>query len=738
MGLLSVLGHPLSWPQSLPHLSHIKQHAILQFLALYRTFQTRASDAFLWGDETEGFFVSFPADENTVELALIGSTVLEALERYAVKIKKNEYRGEGTKKEKERTITFLPEYGRHMVEATPGQPYGSATSDLVKVEINMAKRRELIDSMLMDNESYLTCTVFPLMGVGQFTTRPYPVFGPVSQSQYVMDEIINEHPRFPALTANIRKRRGRKVEIKIPMWLDENTKGMAKPAEHGDMKYPELEKKEDALNLQTNFIYGDCMAFGMGSCCLQVTFQARSIHEARKLYDKLAVLSPLFLALTAGSPIFHGMLANHDVRWSAISQAVDDRTEEELKFLPKSRYSSIDCYLSEDSTCLEEYHDIPIPIDEPSYKTLIEHGVDHKLARHVAHLFTRDPLVIFEEKINVDDEKFSDHFENVQSTNWNNVRFKPPPPHGNIGWRVEFRTMEIQLTDFENAAFAVFVALVSRAILFFGINLYLPMSLNDVNMDRAHHVDAVLKEKFFFRKTWRNCTVADQIPEEIHELTVEEIFCGKTHIFPGLIPLVQSYLDLIKCDLETRAVVENYISLISGRARGKLQTCAAWTRDFVREHADYKKDSVVSPSIARDLLSAYDDIAHNLSVPYADAMFGELNINNPASAHLAYLSNLKKEKVEEMKSKSSGGPRILRSSTLVPNKHTSCEHLKRIWEYHMKQDQSKYLFSHLGVDEEESTLRASLEFLDLEIGLTSPANDADGMAVSMAMDAHFN
>jgi hypothetical protein len=28
----------------------------------------------------------------------------------------------------------------------------------------------------------------------------------------------------------------------------------------------------------------------------------------------------------------------------------------------------------------------------------------------------------------VDDEKFSDHFENVQSTNWQTVRFKPPPP----------------------------------------------------------------------------------------------------------------------------------------------------------------------------------------------------------------------------------------------------------------------------------------------------------------------
>ena len=47
--------------------------------------------------------------------------------------------------------------------------------------------------------------------------------------------------------------------------------------------------------------------------------------------------------------------------------------------------------------------------------------------------------------------------QNIQSTNWQTVRFKPPPVNSKIGWRVEFRPMEVQLTDFENAAFAVFI-----------------------------------------------------------------------------------------------------------------------------------------------------------------------------------------------------------------------------------------------------------------------------------------
>ena len=66
--------------------------------------------------------------------------------------------------------------------------------------------------------------------------------------------------------------------------------------------------------------------------------------------------------------------------------------------------------------------------------------------------------------------------QNIQSTNWQTVRFKPPPTNSPIGWRVEFRPMEVQLTDFENAAFAVFIVLLSRAILHFNLNLYIPIS----------------------------------------------------------------------------------------------------------------------------------------------------------------------------------------------------------------------------------------------------------------------
>ena len=69
---------------------------------------------------------------------------------------------------------------------------------------------------------------------------------------------------------------------------------------------------EGARAALADHIYLDAMGFGMGCCCLQVvpamndaavhsaqmTFQGRSIDEARYLYDQLAVMTPIMLALS--------------------------------------------------------------------------------------------------------------------------------------------------------------------------------------------------------------------------------------------------------------------------------------------------------------------------------------------------------------------------------------------------------------------------------------------------------
>ncbi|RKO94955.1 glutamate-cysteine ligase catalytic subunit, partial [Caulochytrium protostelioides] len=81
------------------------------------------------------------------------------------------------------------------------------------------------------------------------------------------------------------------------------------------------------------------------------------------------------------------------------------------------------------------YNDLPLTVDPAIEATLRDAGVDLWLARHVAHLFIRDPLVVFHELLDQDPATSSDHFENIQSTNWQTMRFKPPPPHmPDVGW----------------------------------------------------------------------------------------------------------------------------------------------------------------------------------------------------------------------------------------------------------------------------------------------------------------
>ncbi len=87
------------------------------------------------------------------------------------------------------------------------------------------------------------------------------------------------------------------------------------------------------------------------------------------------------------------------------------------------------------------------------------------------------------------------------------------------GWRIEFRPLELQLTDFENAAFAMFPVLFSRCLLAKGYDFYIPMSYVEENMRRAQKKDAVLREKFYIR---RNILIA---PKTTVNVPVEDAVC---------------------------------------------------------------------------------------------------------------------------------------------------------------------------------------------------------------------
>lgn len=611
MGLLSA-GSPLSWEETKKYADHVRQHGIIQFLNIYHKLKDRQKDVLKWGDEVEYMLLAFDHENQKVRLVLEGEEMLETLQ------------DRGEKTNPNHPTLWRPEYGSYMIEGTPGQPYGGTMAEFNTVEDNMRKRRQEASSLLPNNQSICTVTSFPRLGCPGFTLPeflPTPVEKGASKSLFFPDEAINKHPRFSTLTRNIRHRRGEKVSINVPIFRDQNT-----PSPFIE-KFPNA-TGDDAKAAMPDHIYMDAMGFGMGNCCLQVTFQACSIAEARYLYDQLATICPLVMALSAAAPFYRGYVSDIDCRWGVISASVDDRTKEERGLEPlknnkyrisKSRYDSIDSYLS---TCGEKYNDIDLTIDKEVCSQLIKEGIDPLMAQHIAHLFIRDPLTLFEEKIHLDDANESDHFENIQSTNWQTMRFKPPPPNSDIGWRVEFRPMEVQLTDFENSAYVVFVVLLTRVILSYKLDFLIPLSKVDENMKAAQKRDAVRQGMFYFKKDickagiaavdgcYTTLNGAEAEPEDYTLMSIDTIINGKEGVFPGLLPILNSYLENMEVDVDTRCTILNYLKLIKKRASGELMTVARWMREFVSNHPDYKHDSVITDKINYDLMVRCNKIAN--------------------------------------------------------------------------------------------------------------------------------
>lgn len=228
-GAILRVGNPLQWINSKPHLHSVRLSGVEQFVQHYERCKGVESPLFVWGDEIE--YGVFARDRRGhFDLSLNATHIRESL----------------TKLEKRCVdlpigCEWQPEYGSWMVEAVPRNPYGSYVSDLMNVEKSMQLRRKRLHFALTDHEVAPTMSTFPMLGV-----HDYPhgegSRGPVANSEYLSDNVINPHPRFAALTRNIRKRRGENVSIKVG--------------------------REDG----NGEIDMDAMAFGMGCCCLQVNF----------------------------------------------------------------------------------------------------------------------------------------------------------------------------------------------------------------------------------------------------------------------------------------------------------------------------------------------------------------------------------------------------------------------------------------------------------------------------------
>jgi glutamate--cysteine ligase catalytic subunit len=251
-------------------------------------------------------------------------------------------------------------------------------------------------------------------------------------------------------------------------------------------------------------------------------------------------------------------------------------------------------------------------VDPEHVRYLMEEGLDEKLAYHISALFVRDPIVAFDSDFaeDADDGSSVAQFEGLNSTNWNSMRFKPPPSNdSSIGWRVEFRTPDIQLTDFENSALTMLIVMIQNVINNFDVDFIQPVTQIDENMDKAYLRDALLTQKFKvktsilahgveghtsndleasnFQKSKLNPS-QERAEETFEELYIHELLEGKPSVgYYGLYPLFEEFMTLKKFPQEKKQEINMYLQFLLARAKGEVKTDAKFIRDFVMNHPDY-------------------------------------------------------------------------------------------------------------------------------------------------------
>ncbi|OJD35319.1 glutamate-cysteine ligase [Diplodia corticola] len=633
------------WPETDVIAPLVRERAIDEAVDAWDDWQDLKEYQPLWGDEIEYALLAVDSDAQTANHCLRAPDLLNKLRKVSA------------------AGTYSPEFAQFQIESQPPVPYVDSVESLLSVEKDMSDRRTTIKKHLAPNEHPLTLSIHPRFGcpsdIHHSLTTTTALTAPTPRHLTVHHNITARRRR--------RRRRRRDgttsttPTLHIPLFLDQNT--FAPSPSHALPSFIDPARATITFTPEETLI-GVSQCCLQATFQAPDASAARRLHDA---FVPLApVLLALTAATPCYRGFLADTDARWNVISALTDDRTEEEKEERGEgggVGVRPRYWCAERYVAWEAPgwCQprEEEEGGGGGVREATVAERLEcagKGLDGVLARYYARVLGR-PLLVYpvecaqellaplrrdsgaagvvvdgEERMSSSSQSMRagaaaeanrcrrpaarqscavkkgngrhENFECLTGTVYPSVKLKHPSPEDPaLGWRVEFRSMENSITDFENAAFVVFVALVRRAVeRCGGVDWYVPMERVWENMERAHARDAVRWQRFWWKGAEEGGgteVVGD--PATPMLLTVDEIVNGCAS-FKGLMTLVDEYMrDEGFGSVETEKL-QPYLEVVRGRASGKLCTTARFMRDFVMRHPEYAGDSQVSEKISFDLV----------------------------------------------------------------------------------------------------------------------------------------
>ncbi|UKJ89192.2 glutamate--cysteine ligase [Theileria orientalis] len=329
-------------------------------------------------------------------------------------------------------------------------------------------------------------------------------------------------------------------------------------------------------------------------------------------------------------------------------------------YFSKGRCSTSSLFISNSKFCIDNYkylNDIKVDCDFDSFVHMTKMGVDPILARHISHNFVKEPLTVIDEDFSqVNCEVSDSHYQIFHDTNWNSVRLNhpivPPPvdntdsdsnkgssrrenntfknnrnynnktdyvykvdtsrsnagrgtgvseivdvkPRRTLPWRVEFRPLDIQLTDEENSMFICVVSYVVKVLLLKRLNLYMPISLVDINTEVSSKIESCHRDLFYFRENVTNNKLS------VKKFSLHDILFGQVGLFKIVMDHLEKELNSGDVSKEFRDQLVKYLKHFEQLTLGNAPTNATKLRRFIQTHPTYSGDGTISDQILYDII----------------------------------------------------------------------------------------------------------------------------------------